>query len=148
VRALDPVERRLAVEAVLALGAAAFVVAVFSFRRIAEAATRGSAGFAGSDPDRARQVARVRWAVGACARRVPWRAKCFEQGIAAQWMLRRRGVPSILHYGVARGKDELTAHVWLTSGALEVVGCENKGDFAELARFPDEAPGRRRPEAG
>jgi hypothetical protein len=75
--------------------------------------------------------------VTACARRVPWRAKCFEQGLAAQWMLGRRRIFSTLHYGVAQGEDRgLIAHVWLSSGSLDVVGCENKDDFSELARFP------------
>lgn len=136
-RTLHPVERRLVAEAVFALGVAAFAVAVLPFRRIAVAAARDLVGAAAGEADRERQVALVRWAVAACARRVPWRAKCFEQALAAQWMLSRRRVPSSLHYGVAKGEDMLIAHVWLRSGSLDVIGCENEGDFSELARFPD-----------
>jgi hypothetical protein len=52
-------------------------------------------------------------------------------------MLGRRRIFSTLHYGVAQGEDRgLIAHVWLSSGSLDVVGCENKDDFSELARFP------------
>src|SRR4051794_16678223 len=35
---------------------------------------------------------RVGRAIGAAARRVPWRSECLEQAIAAKAMLRRRGV--------------------------------------------------------
>src|SRR5271157_1108030 len=49
---------------------------------------------------------RVRWAVGAAARRVPWRAVCFHQGLAAHQMLCRAGVPTELHYGVAKSLDK------------------------------------------
>lgn len=136
---LSSAERRLVLEATLALGAAAFAIAVFPFRRIAAAAARRVADSSICAEDHARYVTHVRWAVTACALRVPWRAKCFEQGLAAQWMLSRRQVPSTLHYGVAKGEgQQLVAHVWLRSGELDVVGCENEGGLAELARFPAE----------
>lgn len=134
---LTPAERLLALEATIALGAAAFAIAVFPFRRIAAAAARRVTDGDAGEEERARHVRRVRWAVTACARRMPWRAKCFEQGLAAQWMLGRRRIFSTLHYGIAKAPDRgLIAHVWLRSGALDVVGCENKDDFSELARFP------------
>jgi hypothetical protein len=129
-------ERRLVLEAIFALGAASFAVSVLPLRRIA-AAKRRISSTATIEEDRVREVARVRWAVAACAGRVPWRAKCFERGLAARWMLGRRQIPTTLHYGVARREDQgLAAHVWLKSGSLDVVGCENRADFCELARFP------------
>jgi len=67
---------------------------------------------------------------------VPWRAKCIEQGFAAQWMLRRRAVPAVLHYGVAKRDGALAAHVWVRSGANDVIGCENSNEFSEVAQFP------------
>jgi len=134
--AMSPAERGLVVEATFALALASFAIALFPFRRIAASARRVPDSGIGED-ERQRRVAQVGWAVAACARRVPWRAKCFEQGLAAQWMLGRRRVPSSLHYGVAKdGDEELVAHVWLRSGQLDVLGCENSSDFTELARFP------------
>ncbi len=76
----------------------------------------------------------VRRAVSAWGRRLPWRARCFEQGLAAVAMLRRRGYGYEVHYGAARG-ERLRAHVWVTSGGTPVIGCENAGDHAELAVF-------------
>ncbi|HEY2483291.1 MAG TPA: lasso peptide biosynthesis B2 protein [Caulobacteraceae bacterium] len=81
--------------------------------------------------------ARVAWAVRACGRRAPWRAVCFQQGLAAQIMLRRRGVDSTLYFGAAHEKTEgLTAHVWVKAGERDVVGCEEAAGFAVLATFP------------
>lgn len=77
-------------------------------------------------------------ALKAWDRRLPFRTKCFEQGLAAMQVLRRRGHLATLHYG-ARGTGEaLEAHVWVTSGDVPVVGCEIAKDFRELARFPPE----------
>lgn len=140
-RALPATRRALIPEAFAALAVAAAAVAGLRFERIAALASRGAAGRPTADVDQA--VADVRWAVGACGRRAPWRTKCFEQGLAAQWMLRRRGVPATLHYGLARDPERgLLAHVWVRSGERDVVGCENAGDFTEMARFPDEQPHR------
>ncbi|HMG46785.1 MAG TPA: lasso peptide biosynthesis B2 protein [Allosphingosinicella sp.] len=135
-RELSPLERGLVFEATFALGVAAFAIAVFRFRTIASAAGRPSSA-AIDEADGARLVRQVRWAVSACARRVPWRAKCFEQGLAAQWMLSRRNVVATLHYGIAKRDDQdLIAHVWVRAGPLNVMGCEIRDDFTELARFP------------
>jgi len=83
-------------------------------------------------------VRKVSWAVTASARRSPWRSVCFQQGLAAQIMLRRRGVDSTLYYGAAPERAQgLSAHVWVRVGTLDVVGCEAAEGFAVLATFPD-----------
>jgi len=84
------------------------------------------------------EIATVTWAIRAWCRRLPWRTLCFEQGLTAHWLLRRHGFASTLHYGAAKREGILKAHVWVTSGSLAVVGCEIAGDYALLARFPDE----------
>ena len=137
-RILSSAERRLIAEAVAVLAIAAFMIALFPFRRVAAHARRLEGAAAGRT-EQLRLIGEVRWAVAACARRVPWRAKCLEQGFAAQWMLRRRSVPAVLHYGVARRDGELIAHAWVRAGPVDVIGCENLGEFTELARFPPEA---------
>jgi len=81
---------------------------------------------------------RVRWAVLVAARRMPWGPKCFEQGLSAQAMLRRRGAPALLHYGVRKeASGELKAHVWVTTGGRPVVGCEEVHTWTELTRWPE-----------
>ena len=120
-------------EAVLLLGLAALCLAFVPFRYVARHGVR-----TGGRPARTRdEIMPVRRAVRRAARNVPWRALCFEQGLAAHAMLRRRGISSVLHYGVAREEDErgLKAHVWVTSGEQMVIGGEVAGQFTELARF-------------
>jgi len=137
IRILSRAQRRLIAEAVAALAVAALMIALFPFRRVAAHARRLEGEPAGR-AEQLRAIGEVRWAVLAVARRVPWRAKCLEQGFAAQWMLRRRAVPAVLHYGVARKDGGLIAHAWVRAGSVDVVGCENHADFAEIARFPPE----------
>jgi hypothetical protein len=128
-------ERRLLTEAVAALAVASFLIALVPFRKVASLAR-----LSGSEPpdpgEQVKRIRAVRWAVAISAPRVPWRAKCIEQAFAAQWMLRRRGVPAVLHYGVAKQGGALAAHVWVRSGSNEVIGCENSAEFTEVAQFP------------
>lgn len=88
----------------------------------------------------AERLERVRWAVTACARRVPFRALCFEQGLAAQVMLRRRGIRSTLYYGAKLDANRtLVAHVWVCHGNVGVIGADTRDGFNTLASFPAEA---------
>jgi hypothetical protein len=103
------------------------------FRSLAERLSRGANTEAAADAETAYWLRR---ALLAWATRLPWRTMCFEQGLAAHTLLRRRGLASTMHYGAATVGDELKAHVWVTSGKTEIVGCENKEDFGLLARFP------------
>lgn len=79
----------------------------------------------------------IRWAVRTTARLVPWRALCFETGLATHQMLRRRGISSALHYGVRHAPDgKLGAHVWVSVRGHAVIGGEVAPDFACLATYP------------
>lgn len=81
-------------------------------------------------------AAMIARALQAWNRRLPWRTMCFEQGLAAMRILRRRGHEATLHYGARGAGDTLKAHVWVTSGDVPVVGCEDAQEFRELRRFP------------
>ena len=127
----SPAPPGLLFEAGLAIVVASIAIRLLSFDRLATVAetdreTRRSAS--------AGEAYWIRRAVTAWGRRLPWRAKCFEQGIAAAWMLRRRDLRATLHYGLLNGQD-LEAHVWVTSGEQSVVGQENSVKFTEVDRF-------------
>ena len=128
-----PAPPALLAEAGAAVLAASLAVRLMPFRYLAQRLSRGENGAAQAD---AETVYWLRRAVLAWARRLPWRALCFEQGLAAFALLRRRRLAATLHYGAATVGGELKAHVWVTSGKTEVVGCENKEDYGLLARFP------------
>jgi hypothetical protein len=79
---------------------------------------------------------RVRWAVSAAARHSLVEFVCFPQALAGYTMLRWRGVPSTIVYGVTRsGEGELMAHTWVTAGDSIVLGGEAAGDFTAIERW-------------
>jgi hypothetical protein len=137
---LGAANRRLLAEALPALVLASLAVKLAPFRRVA-AWARGRGGDGGVQMDEA-MLRKARWAVEAWARRVPWRAVCFQKGLALHWMLRRRGVASVLHYGVAKEEGAgLKAHVWVSVAGRPVIGGEEAGGFACLATFPPQERG-------
>ena len=132
-------DRLLLLEAGLWLAVAAFVIAVLPFRQVGRLAAMPIRRSEPPQQTRLTQARRIRWAILVCARLVPWRAMCFQQGLAAQIMLRRRGVPSRLYYGAASDSQRgLSAHVWVRDGEVNVIGGEIAPRFALLATFPPE----------
>lgn len=132
-RARSPAERRAVVEALATLAWASAVVRFRPFRQVADLAERPVERPTPAAPEAT--VAVVRWAVTAAARRARFRAVCIERGLAAQAMLRRRGIATTLHYGVAREGTGLAAHVWVTWRGTDVVGGAEAPAFREVARF-------------
>jgi hypothetical protein len=123
----------LLAEALVALVLASALIAAMPFRRIAALASRGRQGPSAS-PAQARRLAH---AVDAWGQRVPWRAVCFQRGLAAQLLLRRRGFAASLLYGAARDEQGgLIAHVWVRSGNTDVIGCDGAERYGVLAVFP------------
>jgi hypothetical protein len=130
-------DRLLLVEATLWLAIAGFAIAVLPFRQVGRLAARPMRRSEPRPQARLREARRIRGAIVVAARRVPWRAMCFQQGLAAQFMLRRRGVPSVLYYGAAaNAAGGLSAHVWVRDGDVDVIGGEIASGFAQLATFP------------
>jgi Transglutaminase-like superfamily len=130
-------DRALLVESLVALCLASLIIALLPFR----SAVRATAWFGRSalpaEPERDAARRRVRWAILAVSARLPWRVRCFQRGLAAHWMLRRRGLPAELHYGAAtRSGGAVHAHVWVRDGGISVVGGEESPGFTGLAVFP------------
>jgi hypothetical protein len=127
----------LLAEGLATLVGASVAIRLLPFRRLAAAASRGAAS-PGPAPEDAR-LRKLRWAVEAWGRRVPWRAVCFQRGLAFHIMLRRRGIDSRLHYGVSPvGEVGLSAHVWISVAGRTWLGGEEAPRFALLATFPDD----------
>jgi hypothetical protein len=130
-------DRLLLLETIFCLALAALAIAVLPFTHLGLLASFPVCGQAPPQQRRLAETRRVRWAVVACARRVPWRAMCFQQGLAAQFMLRRRGIPSVLSYGVAPDNERgLSAHVWVRDRDVDIIGGAIASRYAVLATFP------------
>jgi hypothetical protein len=75
----------------------------------------------------------VGWAVTRIAAYFPSSAMCLAQALAARAMLRRRGIESILHIGVARSDSApFEAHAWLDAAGVEVTGYPVPGHLREI----------------
>lgn len=133
---LLPTDRLLLLQAVFWLLISRWITATLPFRTIGWLATV-TALRSISIPACPTEAKRIRWALITCARHVWWRAQCFEQGLAAHFMLRRRQVSSVLYYGVAPDDlNGLAAHVWVCADGLDIIGGESASRFAVLATFP------------
>lgn len=129
-----PSRRELALfaEAVATLTAASLAIRLLPFRTLV--GTFGGGGRPASTG--AASAAEVRLAVKRASARIPWKTMCFQEGVAAQWMLRRRGKRSVLHYGLRPGPDDLSAHVWISLDGVPVIGEEERDPHVEVAQFP------------
>lgn len=135
--------RALAAEAVVYLVAARLSLMFVSFPRLARhlgtlvspsdpraSMTRPYA------PSHTQLAKEVGWAVTSAARYVPFRAVCLPQALAAQAMLRRRGVHSVTHFGAARGTEKpVYAHAWLDAAGVQVTGFPVAENFTEISCF-------------
>jgi hypothetical protein len=125
----------LLVEALAALAASSAAVRFLPFRWAVRMGSRKLSRAAPGDRDELLRDAR--WSVEAAATSVPWRAVCLQQGLALQWMLRRRGIDAVLHYGLAKEKaGGLEAHAWVAVGDNLVIGGEIASKFRCVATFP------------
>lgn len=130
-------DRLLVGEAVALLVVSTVVIKLVSFRQLGILAAWPRCDNAAPAERRLVICRRVRWAVLSVARSAPCSARCFQQGLTAQWMLRRRGVPSVFFYGAAmRPEQGLAAHVWIQDDNVAVIGGEIAHQYAVLATFP------------
>jgi Transglutaminase-like superfamily len=107
------------------------------FRLVVRTATWGAHGNPAPADIGSAMAARIGWAVRAAGRRACWRARCFHRGLAAQWMLRRRGIVATLYSGVAPDREKgLVAHVWVRTAEFDVGGGESANRFPVLATIP------------
>jgi hypothetical protein len=86
------------------------------------------------------RVTRLSWAIRMAAACVPWRADCLIQVIAADSLLRKRGLTPSFHLGVAKEVGgRLAAHAWLTCGDV-IVNSGSVERFSVIIGPADEQP--------
>jgi Transglutaminase-like superfamily len=136
--------RRLrVVEAMLALAGAALALRLLPFRVIAAWIGQASPG-AAMPVDAAVQrpaapaVAQVRAAMASVERRLDLHDCCLIIALAAGGMLRRRGITSVLHLGVARSATGFEGHAWLEAEGRMVCGGRTVSNFTPIARIVSE----------
>lgn len=88
----------------------------------------------GSEQHTPEAIARVVWATNAVSRRLPAFGTCLVEALAAHAMLRRRGLPSEMRFGVRTSGSQaasIVAHAWVECGGVVVVGGDR--DLPEYA---------------
>lgn len=125
------------VEAMVALMAARLALRLLPFRLLVRRPTSAESGTRiGDAAPREPRALRVRYAVAQAGRRLPGTWTCLVRALAAGWMLRRRGLGSVLHLGVSTAGGRLAAHAWLEAGDGIVCGGREAAEFTPLASFP------------
>jgi hypothetical protein len=134
---LSPPKRRLLIEAALLTGVARLAVMLLPFRWIAAWLGRQKEETAaGCDGENQQVLSRLRWAVAAASRHVPWQAKCLVQAMTARSMLKRRSITGTLYLGLAKDpQGKLQAHAWLRSGDTIVAGGVSMRTFTVVSTF-------------
>jgi Transglutaminase-like superfamily len=124
----------LVLEACCFLTVARLAIALLPFRWITKTIVTPPA----PRPDGTRRTIRnVCNAVTTAVRRLAPSAVCLPQALAGHWMLYRRGVPSVVCFGVRRHTvAALEAHAWLRAGDRAVLGEKGLAGFTWLVEFP------------
>ncbi|MEQ8910256.1 MAG: lasso peptide biosynthesis B2 protein [Vicingaceae bacterium] len=69
------------------------------------------------------------------SKKMPFRAKCFEQALCLQKVLKRRGINSEIVFGLKTKADQLAAHAWCISQGVTLSGEKGKEQFSVLKSF-------------
>jgi hypothetical protein len=126
------IQRKYLREAALMLVAARLAVRFVPAGRIVAWASRAPRRINRFSPE---GVSWVRWAVETIGDK-PWmQAVCLPRALAAQAMLRRRGIASRLCLGVAREGGALSAHAWIELGQDIITGGAQAPRFTRLVEF-------------
>ena len=63
------------------------------------------------------------------------RSKCYDQALAAKFMLNRRQLPSTLYFGLSKEDNQLSAHAWVRCGDRIVIGKRGFEKYTPVAWF-------------
>lgn len=123
----------------VALARARIIVARVPGAQIIEGLRSGGSGSGMGDgpADCADWLMQTSWAVQSAAAHLPWRTDCLVRVLAADRLLRRKGLGP--EFSLSAGKTDagdFTAHAWLSCQGIELTGGSNP-DLGTLIAPPD-----------
>lgn len=79
----------------------------------------------------------IRKAIEYAVRYSPKSANCYPQALVARLLLKARGIPHALFFGLRRNPDTgaMDAHAWVMAGPLPVTGGHSFGDYTVVRSF-------------
>lgn len=127
-------------EAWLWLALARTMLLLLPFRKLAPILgkkTLPSADDENQHHDQHDKLLRIGTAIRRASHKSPWRTECFEQALAAKFMLKIRRMKSIVFFGVSKSKQKgnFNAHAWLQCGNHIVTGNKHLEQFTVIACF-------------
>lgn len=131
---LSTQERWLALEAAACLLWARVVLALFPLTTAVHILRKTTGGETASSAS-STGVEEIKQALCRAARHAPFKAVCLQQAFAAFLMLRRRGLPAAVHFGVRGKGNSMAAHAWTLSGKTPIIGVETADQFVPIAVF-------------
>jgi hypothetical protein len=136
VRSLSADEIRLIPAALYHLLRARYVVTCLPAKKYlpGRAGEASQDDISNADLRRAETICNV---VAGLSRRLPWRATCLMQALAADRMLFKENIPAVIHLGIfyPPANDALGAHAWLSVGGNILLGGYNLSRYREVARL-------------
>ena len=139
-------EKLLLLEAALLMAPARLAVLWLPFRMIAPLLGRQRCESPLEVAPRQELTAqRIGAAIATIGRHCFWRSTCLVQAVAAQLMLKRRGIPGTLYLGTARDtENNLLAHAWTRCGREILTGASGRERFTVVASFSPRSPSNRK----
>jgi hypothetical protein len=143
---LPLVEKLLLLEAALHMAPARLAVLWLPFRMIAPLLGRQRCESPLEVAPKQEHTAQlIGAAVTTISRHSFWRSTCLVQAVAAQLMLKRRGIPATLYLGTARDMEKhLLAHSWVRCGHEILTGAAGHERFTIVASFSPRSPSNRK----
>lgn len=81
-------------------------------------------------------VRNVEHAIRRASRYTIHQSKCYDQALTGKLMLKRRGIPSTLYFGLAKDStNSLTAHAWVRCGNRIITGRVGSEGYTVIACF-------------
>lgn len=122
----------------MAVGAARIAIKLFTFQRLKShlGTPLQSHDIVPLSPATHDQLARIGLNIRRAAKVAPWHAMCYEQALAARWMLVRRGYRTTLYIGMRKSPDgALQGHAWLRVGDHIVTGDQQLTTYTVVGTF-------------
>ncbi|MFH2096069.1 MAG: lasso peptide biosynthesis B2 protein [Bacteroidota bacterium] len=87
-------------------------------------------------PDCENYLLHLKTAIRRAARYAPFKSRCLQQACAGKIILKKKGIPSTIYFGVARdGKNNLKAHAWLRAGDIYISGGRERLQYTVVSMF-------------
>lgn len=89
------------------------------------------------DQDQRKLAHRIGWAIWRAERTLPFDVVCLPQALVARRMLRNRGIPSVMYFGVENAKslEGIGTHAWVVAGPVEVAGFPQANQYRVFASY-------------